>query len=448
LIGRKTAVYILSADFGTTSLKLSILDKNLHILNSIKETYKYEVIDNVKVQIAPELIFRSFINGIRQFDDYLQKIDVLSICVLCPALIAMDKQGNCLYPAIIHLDRRSVEQSKRALHAVGKQRFLEINGNLPFPGGISLTSILWLKDNHREIYDKTYTFGHLNTYLHKIFTGKFAIDPTNASFTGLYETLKWGGWSDEICSTIEISRSKLPEIVPSGRVLGKLSKKAARLSGLKTGIPIVMGSNDTSNAALGAGAVENGSILNISGSNEIITITTDKPLPHEKVYLRTHAIKGRWLILAITIGGGALEWFRREFFTELSSADFYDNYLPDFVKNRFKKTNIKFFPYLAGDRHSIAQKKATFEGITLDTGREDFLSALLVGIFRPITMVFDIYRGKIALKKEIILTGGMVNNTYIKLKKNILREYDFKIVNECSTIGNGKLALRSLAEDE
>jgi len=195
----------------------------------------------------------------------------------------MDKQGNCLYPAIIHLDRRSVKQSKRALKIVGKKRFLEINGNLPFPGGISLTSIMWLQDNHLDIYNNTYKFGHLNTYLHKIFTDRFVIDPTNASFTGLYETLKWEGWSGELCSLLNISQSKLPDIVPSTCILGELNKRASKLTGLKEGIHVVMGANDTSSAALGAGAVENGSILNVSGSNEIITITTDSPLPHELI---------------------------------------------------------------------------------------------------------------------------------------------------------------------
>ena len=268
-------MYILSADFGTTSLKISLLNEYLKIIRTYKKNYYYDIKDNVKIQINPETIFRTFIKGIKHFNDYLTKIDVLSICVLCPSLIAMDKQGNCLYPAIIHLDRRSVKQSKRALKIIGKRRFLEINGNLPFPGGISLTSIMWLQDNHLDIYNHTYKFGHLNTYLHKIFTDKFVIDPTNASFTGLYETLKWKGWSDELCNLLNISQSKLPEIVPSNSILGALNKRAAKLTGLKEGIHVIMGANDTSSAALGADAIENGSILNVSGSNEIITITTE-----------------------------------------------------------------------------------------------------------------------------------------------------------------------------
>lgn len=434
---------ILSADFGTSSVKLSILDEELAILQAHKKEYTYQV-DGSKVQIDPGVVFQAFVDGISLFGDALHTIDVLSICVLCPSLIAMDREGNPLYPAIIHLDRRSSSQSRSALRKVGKKRFLAISGNLPFPGGISLTSIMWIKQHHPSLYEKTFCFGHLNTYLHRLFTDRFVIDPTNASFTGLYETLSWGGWSEQLCCELGIDCAKLPRIVFSDEVVGTLTGHAASLTGLRSGIPVVMGSNDTSHAALGAGAVENGSILNVSGSNEIITITTDRPIPHEKVYLRTHAVRGRWLVLAITLGGGALEWFRREFYREMEKIEFYEQYLPEFVTGRFRETDVRFSPHLAGDRHSISQKKAAFRGITLESTREDLLAALLTGIFEPIHLVLDIYGKQVSLRREVVLTGGMVNPAYLEFKRRQFREFTFRRVSECSTLGNGKMALLAL----
>jgi sugar (pentulose or hexulose) kinase len=434
---------ILSADFGTSSVKLSILNEDLGILRSHRQEYAY-LIDGKRAQMEPEAVFRAFVSGIGNFGEDLRTVDVLSICVLCPSLIAMDRAGNVLYPAIIHLDRRSTAQARSALKRVGRKRFLSINGNLPFPGGISLTSIMWLKQHHPSIYHNTFRFGHLNTYLHRLFTGKFVIDPTNASFTGLYETLKWGNWSDELCSELDINRSKLPHIVPSNSVVGGLSEEAARLTGLRSGIPVVMGSNDTSHAALGAGAVENGSILNISGSNEIITITTNRPLPHEKVYLRTHAVPGRWLILAITIGGGALEWFRREFLRDMDRNIFYREYLPDFVTLRYRKTDVRFSPYLAGDRHSINQRKAAFHGMTLESTMDDLLSALLTGILEPLHLVLEIYGKQLPLQTEVVLTGGMVNSAYLEFKRRRFGRFTFKRIDECPTLGNAKTALAAL----
>jgi len=47
----------------------------------------------------------------------------------------------------------------------------------------SLASLLWIKDNHPEIYKKSTIFGHCNTFMAKWLTGAFAIDPSRPSLT-------------------------------------------------------------------------------------------------------------------------------------------------------------------------------------------------------------------------------------------------------------------------
>lgn len=435
--------HILSADFGTSSLKISILDHDLNLIKSTKVNYTYEVKKGKEIEIVPETLLRAFKGGIEKLGQkYTKQIDYIICDTLCPSLIAMNQDGNPLYPAILHLDRRSTKQARKALQIVGKDNFLKINGNLPFPGGISLTSILWLKENHPDLYRKTSVFGHFNTFLQKFMVGNFLIDPTHASFTGLYETLKWGNWSKELCKELNIELSKLPEIADSNQITGRLKKEASRFLSLREGIPVLMGANDTATAALGAGATEEGQILNISGSNEIITVTLERPLPHEKVYLRTHAVRNRWLLLAITVGGGALEWFRKEFYREMSREEFYEKYFPEVVK-RAGKPRVRFYPYLAGDRHSINQRRARFSNLTLDTTREEMLYALLFGIFEPINLVLSTYRDRVKFKEEVALTGGMVNEAFLEFKKKIFPEFIFKTVRECVAIGNGKLVLSS-----
>ncbi|SHM25374.1 xylulokinase [Caldanaerovirga acetigignens] len=435
---------ILSVDFGTSSVKMAILNKNLEVLATTKFEYNYEVIEKFKIQLDAETIFKAFLEGLKSFENYLKKIDVLVFCVFSPCLIAMDKEGRPLYPAIIHLDRRSYPQSKYAIKVVGKNNFLKINGNLPFPGGISCTSILWIKDNCEDIYKKTYKFGHLNTFIHRCLVGKWIIDPSNASFTGLYETLKLNGtWSDDICNALGIDTNKLPDVVPSLSIAGKLSKEAASLTGLREGIPVAVGANDTTSAAYGAGAVEKGDILNISGSSEIVTITTDDPKPHEKYYVRVSMENGKWLYLAITVGGFALEWFRKEFYKEMDKKYFYEVYLPEVLKKNIK-TDVKFKPYLAGDRHSLAKKKGAFTGLTFDTTREDFLIGLLIGTYEPVFNAINICKKQMKLNTTIYWTGGMISDAYLEFKKRIFKGFNFDMKKDCTIIGNGKVALKLL----
>jgi sugar (pentulose or hexulose) kinase len=431
---------ILSVDFGTSSVKMAVLNEKEEILAETKVEYAYEVIDRLKIQIDPEIVYSAFLKGLAAFQSHLKEIELLVPCVFAPVFIHMDKEGNALHPAIIHLDRRSYSQSRFALKAVGKKMFLEISGNLPFAGGISCTSMLWYKDNCPELYARTYKLGHMNTFLQRRLVGKWLIDPSNASFTGLYETRKMGGWSEMICGALGIDRNLLPEIVPSMSFAGKLCREAALATGLKEGLPVVMGANDTTSAAFGAGAVNPGDILNISGSNEIITVTTDDPVPHEKYYIRSSMEPGKWLFLAITVGGFALEWFRKEFYSEMDKGKFYGEYLTNFVKTH-TETDVKFKPYLAGDRHSLGKKKGAFTGLTFESTREDLLLALLVGTYEPVFNTINILKKRMRLNPHIFWTGGMVSEAYQDFKRRVFKGFDFNMRRECSTLGNLKVAL-------
>lgn len=440
-------LYILSIDFGTSSLKMGVFNRKGKNLCSTKVEYDFEVIDRFKIQIDANLMFKAFIDGLKKFEEYKDKIEVV-IGDVALSMIAMDKEGNPVYPMILHLDRRSYAQSEFALRAVGGDNFMNINGNLPFAGGITCTSMLWIKDNLPDVYKKTYKFGHFNTFFLRKMVGKFLIDPSNASFTGLYETLKEGGWSEDICREIGMDRDKLPDIVPTKSIAGYLSKSAAELTGLREGVPVIVGSNDTASAAFGAGAVNTGDILNVSGSNEIITVTTDNPIPDRHYYIRTSVTPGRWLYLAITVGGNAVEWFRKEFCKDMSKEEFYSEYLQD-IYRKYSNMDIteikeKFEPYLAGDRHSLKKKTGAFNGLTFESTRESMLLGLLIGTYDPVFNTINVCKDQIKLNQNIFWTGGMINDAYLKFKRNIFRGFDFKAKKDCSELGNIKIAVEVL----
>lgn len=298
-------------------------------------------------QIEPEKVWKAFLKVMEELRDYLNKVELVVPCVFSPALMALDEGGNALYPAIIHWDRRSVKQAKEALAKVGKEKFLRIAGNIPYPGGISVTSILWLKQKKKKVFEKAFKFGHMNTFFVKRLTNKWSIDPTNASLTGLYNTIAYSDWSEEIARRLEIPVEKLPPVVPSTEIVGKVTREAARSTGIRFGTPVMMGSNDTSSAAVGAGVLKSGQILNISGSSEILTICIDRPIPHEKYYLRTHPLPNKWLMFDITTGGFALEWFRSQFCREMSQEEFYTSYLKKLLEKK-RSCQVNFNPCWVG----------------------------------------------------------------------------------------------------
>nr|MDW8080651.1 FGGY family carbohydrate kinase [Candidatus Calescibacterium sp.] len=433
--------YILTIDAGTSSLKSALFDERYSLVAQDKVEYAYEA-DGLSVQIDPNVIWQAFLQVVRNLRDrgYAKDITLIVPCVFSPALIAMDRDGTPLFPAIIHWDRRSVRQARRAIQLVGKEKFLAIAGNIPYPGGISLTSMLWLKEERPEVFRKASVLGHLNTFLLKKLVGRWLIDPTNASVTGLYETTTGSGWSEELTRELGIPCEKLPPVVSSLEVAGYVSEEVANLTGLRSGVPVLAGSNDTSAAAVGAGLLREGQVLNISGSSEILVICLERPLPSEQYYLRTHPFPGKWLMYDIVIGGFALEWFRTQFCRELSEVEFYDSYLRG-VLERGDRTRVRCIPYLAGDRTSLVQKRASFSGLTLDTTREECLAALVEGIVGRMQRTLRAVSQKVAFEGTMVLTGG-ASAALFEYKKRVFHDFEVVRRENCSILGCLELAKR------
>lgn len=434
--------YILALDIGTSSLKVGLFNRSLQMVTTGRAEYSYRSF-GMCFQIEPEKVWKAFLKVMEELRDYLNKVELVVPCVFSPALMALDEDGNALYPAIIHWDRRSVKQAKEALAKVGKEKFLHIAGNIPYPGGISVTSILWLKQKKKKVFEKAFKFGHMNTFFVKRLTNKWSIDPTNASLTGLYNTIAYSDWSEEMARQLEIPVEKLPPVVPSTEIVGKVTREVARSTGIRFGTPVMMGSNDTSSAAVGAGVLKSGQILNISGSSEILTICMDRPIPHEKYYLRTHPLPHKWLMFDITTGGFALEWFRSQFCREMSQEEFYNSYLKKLLEKKIS-SSVNFNPYLAGDRTSLRQKKASFSGLTLTTTRDDCMFALMEGTVGRMKKTLEKMAKLIDMDKTIYLTGGGANEALMGYKRRLFSGFNIVVKDNCSLQGCAFMAKMKL----
>ncbi|GHT63161.1 hypothetical protein FACS1894110_00350 [Spirochaetia bacterium] len=437
---------ILSMDFGTSSIKFSILDENCKILKTAKEPYSIHVYNNDWVELDDKALFRAMIKGIRSFGDELKKIDLIVFDNFSPSMVFMDEAGDPVYPIITHLDKRAKQQTKIILERMGKERFQAITGIQPFTGGASITTAMWIKENQSDVFNKTFRLGHLNTLIYKKLTGLWYSDHVNASMTGMYETLTCKGWSAEITETFGIPENILPQVIQPGSIAGKLTAETATLCSLTEGIPVAIGTNDAASAQVGAGNTQEGEILNISGSSEMVSVLTAETRVDDRYYLRCSATPGLWQIYATTAGGFAIDWFRKEFYRDMGDRDFFDREFKRVVDNYVEKKNVEFTPYISGDRQSLEPKKASFNGITLESTREDFLAAILLGIHEPIRQTIEICEGFVPLRKKIKLTGGMIDDAFLRLKQSLFPSYQFEIIPDCPVIGSARLALAALRE--
>ena len=153
----------------------------------------------------------------------LAGVGVVSLSVTTPGLTPMAADGTALAPAVLFLDGRSRPQSAAIRELVGERRFLAETCNLPVSGGSSLSSILWFRDEQPEVWAAAAKFGHCNTYLVKRMTGRWAIDPSTTSITGLYNTARNDlTWNREILDLAGIPEDRLPPLMHSHEPAGRL----------------------------------------------------------------------------------------------------------------------------------------------------------------------------------------------------------------------------------
>jgi sugar (pentulose or hexulose) kinase len=374
-------------------------------------------------------------------EDLIGEIDVISLSGTTPGLTAMDKDGQALYPAILMLDQRSRKQAQFIIETVGMEDLLKTTANMPVAGGCSLASILWIKDSYADIFNKTYKFGHSNTYFAHWLTGSFSIDPSSASLTALYNTVQNDfTWNKDIASTFGISLDQLPQIVPAYESVGRINKSLARKFGFKKEPAVLIGGNDAVLAAYSVGINEPGDIINVNGTCEITLVCLDKCLASANYNIRAHVLQGRWLTLHVmNAGGKALDWYRSVFCSELSAEEFYNSFLQQAIESRLDcETGVTYTPYLMGSRYSLEPLKAQLLGLTQQTTREEILAAIVKGLCEYQKAHLEEIGKNVSLKDVIHVTGGAINPVLMRAKSKWMRDCKY-IHNEQSSMKGAAL---------
>lgn len=380
---------ILAIDVGTSVLKLGVFSSTLEKRSEARRAYDPHVYDNGKADIDPEAWWQALRESCAEVRKSLASVGTISLSVTTPALTPMAADGTPLAPAVLFFDGRSHEQSRAIRQIVGEDRFLAETGNLPVSGGSSLSSILWFRDKRPDIWGRTAKFGHCNTYLLKRMTGEWAIDPSTTSITGLYNTtVNDLTWNTDILRMAGIREDLLPPLLQSYDPVGAILPGVADELGVPPDTVVLCGGNDAVLAAFSGGLTEPGDINIISGTCDIASVCTDRPVASHDFNVRCHVVPGRWLtFFVLNAGGEGIDWFHRVLCRELDSEQFYQQYVPGVLEAFLADPDAdareaglpEYAPFLAGSRYSLERVTGSFAGVTLETTRDDLLLSLIRG---------------------------------------------------------------------
>jgi sugar (pentulose or hexulose) kinase len=341
------------------------------------------------------------------------------------------------------LDQRSRTQAQRIIDTVGLDTLLEATGNMPVAGGCSLASILWIKDNHPDLYDKAAVFGHSNTYVARWLTGTFAIDPSSASLSALYNTARNDlTWNTDIAAAFGLTEDRLPEVMHSWSSPGRVQDEVARDLGLTKRPWVIIGGNDAVLAAYSMNIQEPGAVINVNGTCEISLVCLPRCIASTQYNVRCHVIPDRWLTLYVmNAEGKAFEWFRELFCRDMSADAFYNEFMPEAVTDWLnRRSGVTYIPYLMGSRYSLEPLKAAFTGLTQETTREEMVASLVRGLCRYQREHLKEISLAVPLREPIHVTGGAVSPALIQAKERWMRLGRYVFQEQSSMKGAALLA--------
>ncbi|WP_082570327.1 FGGY-family carbohydrate kinase [Mycobacterium sp. Root135] len=224
----------------------------------------------------------------------------------CPTALLLDDDGHPLAAGVTWDHPGLVEPTAQLIAALDPEH-RRLVGNHLMPATAMGAAHRLLQLIEPEAISAATTFGLAGTWLGQWLTGERAIDPTQASYTGLMASTDGScRWLTEVLQELGIPERHLPPVRPSLSVLGPLRATAAATLGLPSGIPVMVGSGDTPAASYALGTEPGGRPLLIMGTTHVVSNALDAPDFRAKALQRVDVHAGRWLINGVINGGDAL----------------------------------------------------------------------------------------------------------------------------------------------
>ena len=422
--------YIIAADCGTTGSKAVVYDLAGKPIASGYQEYGLEFPQSGWVDQDSQMLFDTLLSVISQAVQTanIAPQDALSICLSTQrcTLISVDKAGNPLRKAISWQDNRTDQQGETIRERIGADKFYDATG-LPIANVWTLPKIMWIRENEPDLYEKTYKFVNVQAYLNRLLGAKdFYDDFSNASLHGLMSLTRME-WIDDFIQATDIDRSKLPELVGSGRQIGVLNKAVADKLGLLAGTPIISGGGDQQCAAVGSNVIEEGDCEVTLGTAGVTICSLDEPRldPKRTIPCLVHAVDEKWTCEGLQNAAGAsLKWLRnllQEGQPEGNMVDY--DYMTNLAsKSTIGANGITFLPYLAGAAAPLwdSSARGILFGIGLMTNLNDVARAVLEGIsFETASILDNFARREIKVNKIRVSGGGAKSALWGQLQADI-----------------------------
>jgi xylulokinase len=408
--------HVLAVDLGTGGPKVAVLAASGRVVAHAFQAVGIALTDDGGAEQSPQAWWDAIVASAQQAlaDSGVAPEDIVGIGCTSQwsGTVPVDDSGDAIGPAITWMDSRGAravrETVRGALNVQGYSasklaKWVRRTGGIPsLSGKDPVGHIHFLRAQRPEVYAAAAVFLEPVDYLNLRLTGlaRASHDSITLHWVTDNRDINAVAYDGALIELAGLERTKLPDLVPTGSILGGLAPGTAAELGLVPGTPVVAGTGDLHSAAVGSGAVADFDGHLYIGTSSWISCH----VPFKKTDALTNiasfpsGIPGRYLVAdEHETGGACLTWLRDNMlFPDDSLSVNYSVPAAHALApgNIFGTLNdiaagvpvgahgVMFTPWLNGERSPVDDHtiRGGFHNISLSSTRSDMVRAVFEGV--------------------------------------------------------------------
>jgi len=320
--------------------------------------------------------------------------------------VFLDNAARPLMPAIIYADNRAMEEAEEIRQLFTEEKYVTVTGRKPSPMLLA-PKIKWLTKHRPAVARKLGRIIGLKDDIVRRLTGNIGTDVAHLDYSGLYNVSK-GTLETDILGALGIARTLIPDAAPATAVAGTINTEAAALLGLPAGTPVITGSTDGTTAMYGAGVLEEGHAVLVSGTTDVLMMRCPSPPPDagRALTVNTGMLPATYLVGGpLGLSGGTLKYFEHLLRTSAVELQESIEAVPP------GSCGLLVLPGLTGERSPYwqADLSGAVIGVTPDHQSQHLLRAVLEGCALRTMKLIDILSQNHLRPAKLNIVGGGAN---------------------------------------
>ena len=412
----------LGLDVGTSAIKVLLIRTSGDIERTGSAPLTLETPRPGWAEQDPDAWWRSTLtalaDALRGDAQLSRRVAAIGISGQMHSSVFLDRDGTVIRPALLWCDARTAAECHEITQRAGGEDALRAWVRNAAFEGFTLPKILWLRNHEPQAFRRLAKVLLAKDYVRYRLTGDMATEPSDASGTLLVDPARLE-WSEPMLRAVDLPASLLPTIGESSVVLGRLTKEAAELTGLRPETPVVGGGADNACGAAGVGVIAPNDAVASWGTSGTVLLPTAEPLvdPRLRAHTFCHVLPQTWYVIGVVLSaGGAFAWFMDQAARELSRDERIERLNEEAASVAPGAEGVTFLPYLQGDRtpHRDADARGAFLGLSLAHGRAHMTRAVLEGVCFALRDSLTILQELGLRPTSLLLTGGGARSAFLR----------------------------------